>query len=248
MMLPKWQSNRPRWLPYEFDWAMGCSYRGMPTTAATVRNVWTGNMVIRRQAFTAIGGFRQGFGKVGHRSRPEDTDLCIRAKVFSGSGIWVYEPAAIAEHNIPADRNSVSYFLRRCYYEGQGKAALISFNGAGQSTSEERHYIRRVLPLGVVRGLRETLHGDVTGLARSLAIIVGLSVTSVGFIADRALGSITRLKQMINRGGHKAGGAMDHVVQQRRCCPGAERVLARGGEGEDRPQTDRLQATAGSYL
>ena len=36
----------------------------------------------------------------------------------------------------------------------------------------------------------------------------------------------------------KVGGAMYHAVQQRRCGPGAERALARGGEGEDRPQAE----------
>ena len=36
----------------------------------------------------------------------------------------------------------------------------------------------------------------------------------------------------------QAGGAVDHAVQQRRRCPGAERALARGGEGEDGPQAE----------
>ena len=36
----------------------------------------------------------------------------------------------------------------------------------------------------------------------------------------------------------KAGGAVDHAVQQRRRGPGAERALARGGEGQDRPEAE----------
>jgi hypothetical protein len=36
----------------------------------------------------------------------------------------------------------------------------------------------------------------------------------------------------------KAGGAVDHAVQQRGRGPGAERALARGGEGEDRPEAE----------
>ena len=31
---------------------------------------------------------------------------------------------------------------------------------------------------------------------------------------------------------------MDHAVQQRGRCPGAERSLARGGEGQNRPQAE----------
>ena len=36
----------------------------------------------------------------------------------------------------------------------------------------------------------------------------------------------------------KVGGPMYHAVQQRRRGPGAERALARGGGGEDRPQAE----------
>ena len=48
------------------------------------------------------------------------------------------------------------------------------------------------------------------------------------------------LDQRPHSGRHpvQAGGVMDHAVQQRRRDPGAERALARGGEGEDRAQAE----------
>src|SRR4051812_14154851 len=36
---PQWSSDRPAWFPEEFDWVVGCTYRGMPEQAATVRNL-----------------------------------------------------------------------------------------------------------------------------------------------------------------------------------------------------------------
>ena len=116
-----------------------------------VRNVWSGNMVISRQAFDAIEGFRSGFGKRGGRSCPEDTDLCLRAAAFKPGRIWVYQPAAIVGHHVPVNRTRLRYFLRRCLHEGSGKAALARLNGPSESTSAERRYIRRVLPRGVGR-------------------------------------------------------------------------------------------------
>jgi GT2 family glycosyltransferase len=184
---PSWQTGRPWWFPPEFDWAVGCSYLGMPETVAPVRNVWSGNMAIRRTAFDAVGGFRKGFGKVGDRSRPEDTDLCLRAAECADGGIWIYDPDAIARHHIPAHRTTFHYFLRRCYYEGQGKAALVSFNGNTESISEERQYTRRLLSYCIMRGLRETARGKVSGMARNFAIIAGLSFAMVGFFIDRAV-------------------------------------------------------------
>jgi hypothetical protein len=161
----------------------------MPESAARVRNVWSNNMAIRRDAFDAVRGFREDFGKVGHRSRPEDTDLCLRAAGADSGGTWIYEPGAIAGHQIPADRSTFRYFLRRCYYEGQGKAALAAFNGVTESTSTERQYARYVLPDGFIRGLQESARGNLSGMARSLAIIAGLSAATLGFLADRVVRS-----------------------------------------------------------
>lgn len=185
---PMWKTDRPQWFPVEFDWAVGCSYRGMPESVARVRNVWSNNMALRRQIFESIGGFRDSFGKVGDRSRPEDTDLCLRAAACNGDGVWKYEPSAIAGHQVPAERTTLKYFLRRCYLEGQGKAALASFNGVNQSTSAEREYARSVLPKGIVRGLGEMAHGEASSAAQSLVIIVGLSFAIIGFLASRARG------------------------------------------------------------
>ena len=147
-------------------------------------------MAIRRRAFDAVGGFREDFGKIGAWSRPEDTDLCLRTAGCNGEGIWIYEPDAIVGHQVPAERTVLSYFLRRCYYEGQGKATLASLNGLNVSTSTERQYARYVVPYGIVRGLRESARGDAWGVARSFAIMAGISFAIVGFLAERAVGYV----------------------------------------------------------
>ena len=104
---PLWATSRPRWFPPEFDWTVGASYLGMPTSAAPVRNVWSTNMAIRRRAFDLVGGFRDDFGKVGARSRPEDTDLCLRAAGQTPGRTWIYPPAGVANHG---SRPSVPLF------------------------------------------------------------------------------------------------------------------------------------------
>lgn len=184
-VVPVWSGTRPRWFPPEFDWAVGGSYRGMPAAAAPVRNVWSCGMAVSRPVFEAIGGFRDEFGKVGGRSRPEDTDLSLRAAAARPGGIWIYEPTATVCHQVPAERTTVGFFLRRCLNEGSGKAELAALNGSGPSTSAERLYARRVLPRGVARGLRDTARGDLSGGLRSIAIAAGLSTTTAGFAVCR---------------------------------------------------------------
>lgn len=191
-LVPAWAGSRPRWFPEEFDWAVGGSYRGMPEAAARVRNVWSSGMAVRRAAFEAAGGFRDDFGKVGGRSRPEDTDLSLRAAATRPGGTWIYEPAAVVSHKVPAGRATVRFFLRRCLNEGAGKAELAALNGSRPSTSEERRYARRVLPGGVGRGLGDALRGDAAGGLRSIAIAAGLGSAVAGFAAGRAAAMLRR--------------------------------------------------------
>ena len=192
-MIPLWAGSRPRWFPHEFDWTVGASYRGMPEKAERVRNVWSCNMAIPRRVFDRIGGFRDDFGKVGSRSRPEDTDLCIRAAAAQPRGTWIYEPTSIAGHWVPPKRTTFGYFMYRCLTEGSGKAALTALNGASESTSAERSYTRRVLPAGVARGLRDTVRGDLSGGMRSIAIAAGFSSAVVGFVMGRMTGTVHRV-------------------------------------------------------
>jgi cellulose synthase/poly-beta-1,6-N-acetylglucosamine synthase-like glycosyltransferase len=146
-----WERSRPRWMPDELLWAVGASYTGMPTTTAPVRNVWSASMAVRREVFAAVGGFRQGFGKVGSRNRPEDTDLCLR--MGADQGHWMYVPEAVVEHDVPAARSTFRFLLRRCYAEGRGKVQLARLLDDSRTLGAERSYVTRTLPRAMLRDL-----------------------------------------------------------------------------------------------
>jgi glucosyl-dolichyl phosphate glucuronosyltransferase len=170
--LAAWQRARPGWFPDEFGWVVGASYTGLPVTAAPVRNVWSENMAVRRAAFEAVGGFRAGFGKVGNVSRPEDTDLCIR--VGAGGDRWMYVPGAVVDHAVPAGRSTFRFFVRRCYWEGAGKAELAGHLGEDRDLGDERAYLTRTLPRAVLRDLARGRIG------RAAAIVAGVSAAAAG--------------------------------------------------------------------
>lgn len=184
---PLWATSRPRWFPPEFDWAVGASYLGMPQSAEPVRNVWSNNMAIRRGAFDMVGGFRDNFGKLGARSRPEDTDLCLRTAEKHGGGAWIYEPGAIADHRVPMERTTLRYFAYRCFNEGLGKAELAALNGTSESISTERRYTTSVLPSALARGVREIHRGDASGALRNLAILTGFTVVIIGYLVGHTM-------------------------------------------------------------
>lgn len=172
---PRWSTERPHWFPEEFDWVVGCTYRGLPTTTAPVRNLIGANMSLRRSVFSTIGGFEHGIGRLG--SLPfgcEETELCIRLRQHWPTAIILYEPAAVVDHLVPATRATWRYFARRCFAEGISKARVTRLVGRQDGLSSERGYTFKTLPRGIMRGLGRGLS--------PVAIVVGLGLTITGYL------------------------------------------------------------------
>ncbi len=184
---PNWVGRRPAWFPAEFDWVVGCTYRGMPDTPEAVRNLIGCNMSFRREVFNTVGGFRTGIGRVG--TLPvgcDETELCIRVLQRWPESIMLYEPRSRVRHRVPESRARWSYFSSRCYAEGISKALVARFVGARDGLASERDYTMRTLPRGVATGVADVaVRRDLAGLARSGAIVMGLSMTVAGYLAGR---------------------------------------------------------------
>jgi GT2 family glycosyltransferase len=187
-ILPHWSAGRPRWFPEEFDWVVGCTYRGLPVQVAPVRNLIGANMSFRREALAAAGGFALKLGRTGESplGNNEDTELSIRVRRSIRGSALLYDPDARVRHRVPQARSTWGYYRRRCVAEGLAKAALSRMCGTEEGLSSEWAYVVRALPLGVLRGLRDTLTGDVSGSMRSLAICIGLLATTFGYATGRA--------------------------------------------------------------
>jgi GT2 family glycosyltransferase len=180
---PLWENERPAWLPEEYDWVVGCTYRGLPLTHAPIRNLSGASMCLRREIFEAVGGFRVGIGRTSTRPLGcEETELCIRAGQHWPQKLFLYEPRIRIYHRVAANRARWSYFCARCYAEGQSKALVARHVGAGDGLASERMYVLKTLPQGVLRGLADTVfRRDLMGLARAGAIVAGLIITITGY-------------------------------------------------------------------
>jgi cellulose synthase/poly-beta-1,6-N-acetylglucosamine synthase-like glycosyltransferase len=175
-----WEGVRPRWMPDEFLWTVGISYTGMPTQTAQIRNVWSANMIVRRDAFLAVGGFRTGFGKLGDQNRPEDTELCLR--MSADGGRWMYVPGAVIRHQIPVDRTTFKFFLQRCYAEGRGKVQMANLlDNNSQDLGAEKDYLRRTLPRAVTSSLAKASRGKgVSHALRAGTVLAGVGAAGFG--------------------------------------------------------------------
>jgi glycosyltransferase involved in cell wall biosynthesis len=180
---PEWQRARPAWFPSEFLWVVGCTYRGMPVEATSVRNVIGANMSFRRGVLDRLGGFNVAMGRVGaNQMGCEETEACIKALHLNPGASVIYDPEASVSHFVLPGRERFSYFLRRCYAEGRSKYALRRVVGK-QALASETVYVIRTLARSFWRdAIQAVTHLDPSSGLRAAACVSGLSSTALGYI------------------------------------------------------------------
>lgn len=185
-VLPSWETARPAWMAEEFDWVVGCTYRGLPEVRSPVRNLIGANMSFRRHVLLDVGGFDSGLGRRGDDGAGcEETELCIRALERHAGGEIVFEPAARVWHRVPAERASWRYFVRRCRAEGRSKAGVAERTGPDVATASERTYVARTLPAAVARNVVRTAHLDRDGVTGAASIVAGTALVGVEYLRGR---------------------------------------------------------------
>ncbi len=186
---PMWETARPRWLPPEYDWIVGCSFDAEHTEPVRIRNPIAANMSIRADVFASVGGMTPELGRsdIGGRvsGTAEETELAIRARRQYPHGHWIHTPSARVRHHVSASRATWRYFQCRCRLEGRSKAVLTALTGTESGLSSERTYVRRTLPRALAREVGHGLGGDFDGWRRAGTIIAGLALTTSAYIVKR---------------------------------------------------------------
>lgn len=185
---PDWANGAPSWFPDEFLWAVGATPPQRPISQ--VRNVWGANMLVRRSTFVDVGGFCDAFGKLGDTPEPEDTELCLRMNAQAGVQLgWTFVPKAVVRHRVSPERSTFAFYLRRCWSEGAGKAALVARAEHGAGTlDDEADFVRGALTRGVRHNLAAAVTGDRAAAGRAAAIVAGIGAAGLGFLSTRLRG------------------------------------------------------------
>lgn len=173
--LPVFEAQRPRWFPREFDWVFGCAYNGLPSVRAQLAHLIGANMSVRRSALQEIGGF--------HSDDHDDMDMCLRL-AFARYNV-IYEPLAVVSHFVPARRTTWHYFWRRCYFVNLGKVeAFANMQGAAH-LGAELAFVGRTMTRGIPAGVHQALRGDLFGLVRVAAMMVGIMLAGLGHLSGK---------------------------------------------------------------
>jgi GT2 family glycosyltransferase len=184
-VVPHWEHGVPAWFPPEFAWVVGCSYTGLPTSTAEVRNPIGASMSFRRTVLERVGGFSSTLGRVGTCPLGcEETDLSIRARQAFPGGAILHEPKAVVHHHVPAARAEVGYFRSRCWSEGMSKAEVRRATPGPGVLGVERSYVTRTLAGAAARNVRDAAQQRCAGpLLQTGMIGLGVLVTVAGYAA-----------------------------------------------------------------
>lgn len=181
-----WADGRPRWFPATFDWVVGCTHEGVRVTAGPVRNVIGSSMAFRTASLRAVGGFDDGLGRRGDDAAgAEETATCIRLRQAHGPGAVWFDPRCTVAHHVPAERQRLAYFVRRCWAEGRSKARMVSALGPQADLSAERSHLARALPRAVARGLLTPRGLRDGGVAKALTSLLGVAAAGLSFLLTR---------------------------------------------------------------
>ena len=200
LVLADWDlAGRPAWLPEEFLWVVGCSYRGLPVSTAEVRNPIGASMSFRRHVFERVGLFDCSVGRNVGVSLPlgcEETEFSIRLRSLCPDGRIMYEPRSIVYHRVTRSRSTRRYFLSRCYSEGCSKARVARLQGISAALSTEGSYVTRTISRAIQREIGLLLRpGRSDALGRLAALVAGVLWAAAGYI----IGAFTPQRPALRR-------------------------------------------------
>jgi cellulose synthase/poly-beta-1,6-N-acetylglucosamine synthase-like glycosyltransferase len=185
-VVPFWESGEAAWFPETFYWILGCSFAGLPTTNAPIRNPIGANMAIRRHVFSSVGGFTSGLGRIGVTPLGcEETELCIRYTSHVPGHRFMFARAAVVHHRVPASRLTWHYFWTRCWAEGLSKAAVSTLVGANAGLAAERKHVMGALPRELVQSLTMIRRNPRVALTRMALIVAGTSLAMAGVVRGK---------------------------------------------------------------
>jgi glycosyltransferase involved in cell wall biosynthesis len=126
-ILPWWEAPPPDWLLENRrlrDYLALMEHDApamLAVSGGRYPQIWGANMVFRRAALQALGGFDTMLGPVGQRRYVEEDCDLVRRMLQSGRRI-AYDPALTVFHRIPQARMRRAYFLRAVWDMGEGQA------------------------------------------------------------------------------------------------------------------------------
>lgn len=180
-MAPRWETEKPQFLPSEFYFLIGVTYRGFREDEGPVRNTFSSNLSFRRDVFLGLDGFKTNMGKQGENNlQGGETELCVRLYRETGERV-IYNPDAVAEHRVYEYRTDRGWLLKRSFWQGYSKHRMEEM--ISESTDTERAFVSDLLTQFVPNRLLELLKKPSIEKVDQFVMLLLLTATAgVGYL------------------------------------------------------------------
>lgn len=203
-MKPLWISGEAKWIPEEFYWTMGCSYKSQKNTIHCVRSNFGSNMSFRRLVFSKVGLFSDEYGLIDNNMRTgEETEFSIRVLNTLNDSKIIYNPNAIVYHKIFKFRKSFAFLVKRCF--GYGRAISNIGNQKklvdNQLESTETNFLGYLLKFSLIERLKNIirLNNIYTNTVNIITLLVFCIVVFGGFVSGEVIQLTNTLSKFILR-------------------------------------------------
>lgn len=201
-MKPLWISGEAKWIPEEFYWTMGCSYKSQKNTIHCVRSNFGSNMSFRNIVFSKVGLFDDKFGLVDNNMRTgEETEFGIRVLNKLNESKIIYNPKAIVYHKIFEFRKSFAFLVKRCFEYGRAISNIGSQKKLvdSQLESTETNFLSYLLRYSFFERLKNIikLNNIYINITNIIALIIFCTVVFGGFVSGESIQLINSLSKAI---------------------------------------------------
>lgn len=124
---PIWMKPRPRWLSGYLG-----SYYSVLDLGSQMRpyrpdlNEWLGggNLAVLHRFMMGEKTFSTRLGRSGNSLLSNEETFLLQGIIAQGFQVW-YQPAAVIDHHVHADRLNRIWLLRRCFWQGVSNAVMV---------------------------------------------------------------------------------------------------------------------------
>jgi len=175
-----WVAGKPNYLPAEFYWLVGVTYRGFAEEVTEVRNTFSSNLSFRREVMLDLGGFQSNMGKQGSNDlQGAETELCARMREEHGRGV-VYNPEAMVAHKVFDYRTEPAWLVERAFWQGYSKQVMQTVR-PGSTDRESKFLFQLISEFIPERTKRLVSRPSIPNLLQLIMIAILTSAVGAGY-------------------------------------------------------------------
>lgn len=175
---PEWVAGKADFIPEEFYWMIGATYRGFTEEEGEVRNTFGANLSFRKDVFMELGGIKLG-GLSNSKIQGRESEFCARMRDEYGEGV-IYDPEAVVYHKIYEYRTNLWWLHRRAFWQGYSKRGMEKL--VPDASEDESEFLGKLLFEYIPERAWNGIQGSRTDAAKAVLLVTFTACVGFGYL------------------------------------------------------------------